>query len=147
MVVDAGPNDQYTVKVDGSGRVTVRNRRFLRKFEPASMVIQASPSSAPPFTADKDPNQNHWSPLISDHAESQDRSNEPRDSPVIPSQSEEVPLDPTQYTEPATSPPQESGTKLPTALKRLLSHNKEGHREKILTPEEGGRKLRSNVNT
>jgi len=30
MVVDVGPYRQYTIRLDGSGRVTVRNRRFLR---------------------------------------------------------------------------------------------------------------------
>ena len=27
-------NQQYSVKMDGSGRVTLRNRKFLRKIEP-----------------------------------------------------------------------------------------------------------------
>ena len=27
-------NQQYTVKMDGSGRVTLRNRRFLRRIQP-----------------------------------------------------------------------------------------------------------------
>ena len=31
MVVEVKGNDQYTVRVDGSGRMTVRNRRFLKK--------------------------------------------------------------------------------------------------------------------
>ena len=30
-VVETHPHDQYTVKVDGSGRLTLRNRQFLRK--------------------------------------------------------------------------------------------------------------------
>lgn len=38
-VVVLGNNDQYHVKVDGSGRLTVRNRRFLRKFTPASLTL------------------------------------------------------------------------------------------------------------
>ena len=33
-VVEVKQHDQYQVKVDGSGRVTLRNRRFLRKFTP-----------------------------------------------------------------------------------------------------------------
>ena len=33
-VVESLGNQQYTVKMDGSGRVTLRNRRFLRKIEP-----------------------------------------------------------------------------------------------------------------
>lgn len=33
-VVEVRQHDQYVIKVDGSGRVTLRNRRFLRKFSP-----------------------------------------------------------------------------------------------------------------
>ena len=34
LVVEVRQHDQYIVRVDGSGRVTLRNRRFLRKYEP-----------------------------------------------------------------------------------------------------------------
>jgi len=34
VVVEVRQFDQYVVRVDGSGRVTLRNRRFLRKYEP-----------------------------------------------------------------------------------------------------------------
>ena len=34
MVVEKMMNDQYRIKTDGSGRVTLRNRRFLRPFTP-----------------------------------------------------------------------------------------------------------------
>ena len=30
-IVETHANDQYTIKVDGSGRLTLRNRQFLRK--------------------------------------------------------------------------------------------------------------------
>lgn len=33
VIVEVRANDQYTVKVDGSGRLTLRNRRFLRKYD------------------------------------------------------------------------------------------------------------------
>ena len=38
-VVELGNYDQYWVKVNGSGRLTLRNRRFLRKFVPPSLTI------------------------------------------------------------------------------------------------------------
>ena len=38
-VVELGNYDQYWVNVDGSGRLTLRNRRFLRKFVPPSLTI------------------------------------------------------------------------------------------------------------
>jgi len=33
-VLEVRPYDQYSIKMDGSGRITVRNRKFLRKFTP-----------------------------------------------------------------------------------------------------------------
>ena len=34
IVVESLGNQQYTVRMDGSGRVSLRNRKFLRKIEP-----------------------------------------------------------------------------------------------------------------
>ena len=39
-VVDVQGHDQYLIKVDGSGRLTVRNRRFLRRYTAASPTIR-----------------------------------------------------------------------------------------------------------
>ncbi|KAK5887229.1 hypothetical protein CesoFtcFv8_015851 [Champsocephalus esox] len=36
IVVESPGHDQYRVKVDGSGRLTLRNRRFLRAYTPAT---------------------------------------------------------------------------------------------------------------
>ena len=33
LVIEVKQFDQYAVKVDGSGRVTLRNRKFLRKYD------------------------------------------------------------------------------------------------------------------
>ena len=33
-IADVRQHDQYTIKIDGSGRITFRNRTFLRKFSP-----------------------------------------------------------------------------------------------------------------
>ena len=38
MVIEVRQFDQYVVKVDGSGRVTIRNRKFLRKYVPFQPV-------------------------------------------------------------------------------------------------------------
>ena len=37
-ILQVGEHDQYVVRVDGSNRTTLRNRRFLRKFEPFHAV-------------------------------------------------------------------------------------------------------------
>ena len=41
MVIEVRQHDQYVVKVDGSGRMTTRNRKFLRKYLP---VVPTKPS-------------------------------------------------------------------------------------------------------
>ena len=38
-IVEVGDNDQYLVRVHGTGRVTLRNRRFLRKLQPTSQIF------------------------------------------------------------------------------------------------------------
>ena len=46
-VVETNDFDSYTLKVDGTGRVTRRNRKYLRQFQPASPNIRtASPLSS-----------------------------------------------------------------------------------------------------
>ena len=46
-IVDTLGHDSYLVKIDGSGRLSKRNRRFLRRFTSPSMTIQA-PLNVPP---------------------------------------------------------------------------------------------------
>jgi len=66
-IIEVKQFDQYGVKVDGSGRVTLHNRKFLRRFIP---VMPRIPSFHPPssFTQIPYPSQNftiHPSPLPS----------------------------------------------------------------------------------
>ena len=58
--MEALDHDQYWVKVDGSGRLTLRNRRFLRAFTPATPAFEfrATPdpfTSETPFTTPPQP--------------------------------------------------------------------------------------------
>ena len=56
-ILELKGHDQYLVKVDGTGRTTLRNRKFLRKFSPipkfsnsplpASDIVYRSPSTPP----------------------------------------------------------------------------------------------------
>ena len=43
MVIEASPYDQYKVKMDGSGRVSARNRRFLKQITPYTAVAPPLP--------------------------------------------------------------------------------------------------------
>ncbi len=68
VVVEVKQFDQYVIRVDGSGRATLRNRQFLRKYTPAidktviTPSVQHTPtgfyaptSSAPPESATNTP--------------------------------------------------------------------------------------------
>ena len=43
MVIEASPFDQYKVKMDGSGRVSIRNRKFLKQITPYTAVASPLP--------------------------------------------------------------------------------------------------------
>ena len=49
LVVEVLPNRQYRIRVDGSGRVTLRNRRFMKKIlMPRSQIIPSADTSCLP---------------------------------------------------------------------------------------------------
>ena len=77
-VVESLGHDGYNVKVDGSGRVTKRNRRYLRKFIPATIGIDHTVQLPRPTTMGKSP-----TPSVTTSAPS-DR-NASFDTPVVPS--------------------------------------------------------------
>ena len=62
-VVEAPGHDQYRVKVDGSGRLTLRNRRFLRAYTPATPSTKLPLAEPPPPTSSTD-QQNSTSHLF-----------------------------------------------------------------------------------
>ena len=47
IVVESLGNDQYKIKVDGSGRLTLRNRRFLRAYTRVTPSIEHQPVTLP----------------------------------------------------------------------------------------------------
>jgi hypothetical protein len=53
IVVEVRQFDQYVIRVDGSGRVTLRNRRFLRKYLP---VVERAPVLMAPNPTPTGPN-------------------------------------------------------------------------------------------
>ena len=46
VVVESLAHDQYRVRIDGSGRLTLRNRRFLRSYTPVATCAQRPPLSS-----------------------------------------------------------------------------------------------------
>ena len=55
VVVESTGHDQYRVKIDGSGRLTLRNRRFLRAYTPAPSSIPRPQVTAPAPTTSHAP--------------------------------------------------------------------------------------------
>ena len=113
-MVEALPFDQYLIKVDGSGRVTRRNRRFLKRFEPATTEI------APPIPTEA------MEPVFLDVHQ-----------PGAPTLPVEVPQ-PVDRAAEVQQSPKVTEKKPPLMLRRLASHNKPGLKEDPL-PETAGR--------
>ncbi|XP_071059806.1 uncharacterized protein [Pseudochaenichthys georgianus] len=57
IVVESPGHDQYRIRVDGSGRLTLRNRRFLRAYTPATPCAREQPAAPlpPPAALDHQP--------------------------------------------------------------------------------------------
>ena len=51
IVTEVHPNRQYSILLDGSRRVTLRNRRFIRKISPEARRMQGNKYSMPTVTA------------------------------------------------------------------------------------------------
>ena len=45
-VVETLPHQQYKVRMDGSGDISLRNRRFLRRITPIQTVIASTPGTS-----------------------------------------------------------------------------------------------------
>ena len=149
-VVEVRDHDQYVVKVDGSGRLTKRNRRFLRAFSPASATLrEAAPLSGTPtgpttgVPCDK-------SLPGTDEGTCESEAGAPVSvvpEPVgdqTPDGTDDVPQ--ADLVEPlpieAHSPPRSEPVKVPAMLRRLLPCNSSGRNEAIVAPENGGRRSR-----
>lgn len=142
IVIEVRQFHQYVIRVDGSGRVTLRNRRFLRKYTPAverrpivSLPLLprlpandlppappppgASPSAVPVPTTTQHEHPGTPPILIPESAPPTPLS--PTPSPLITTP---PPPAPAQATAPATPP-----NKLSRMLARLQPHNAPGNKE------------------
>ena len=54
LVVEALPHQQYRVKVHGSGRITLRNRQYLRKISPIQSTFSTTPTPLLPTSQTQD---------------------------------------------------------------------------------------------
>lgn len=139
VIVECKPHDQYVVKIDGSGRLTNRNRRFLRHFEPASMVVQRAPprdmSSGPPSspaTQEIPPPEYHQPALPADPNNQVPDDLDPPNTDI-----------PTDHQRITFDEDANGNSRVPLALRRLGPHNKQGLLEEQDPPSLCSRRLRS----
>ncbi|KAK6184631.1 hypothetical protein SNE40_007066 [Patella caerulea] len=151
LVIEVRQFHQYVVRVDGTGRVTLRNRQHLRKFTPFLSKPADLPLKAVELECPKSPSLTH------EHI--QHPKLLPAPSPMeftIPDARKQPDLPPPQQTlDPAVdaTPPVQAvkprlstpinqdtgGPKIPRALARLQPHNTAGDKE-LLPPRRAGRK-------
>ena len=144
-VVECKPHHQYVVKVDGSGRTTLRNRRHLRKFTPfmsadhkfnSQYFSHPTEAEIPPIQQPRDteslpvpaitPPEAEDPPQPTTSVSQPEELNAPENTdPLIDS----IPSDINNAPTPPAEIEKTSGNKLPLALRRLLPHNKAGRRE------------------
>ena len=117
VVVETKPNDQYVIRVSGSGRLTLRNRRFLRKFTPHESIISQTPASKQNWDSALQPNTSE--PIQPSPTNTTKVAAETRPpvtaTPVLPSSVSDA----TTVVEPARSPQDESPRILAQEPRRL----------------------------
>ena len=116
-IISSLPDRQYRIRVNGSGRITLRNGRFLRKCE-----LKPAPTPIPSTTI---PSSNTTFQHL----------------PLSPCNSTYTAIKPQQQTSHIT--PRLRSSRIPRALSRLLPHNKPGLKERHTShttrPTRGGR--------
>lgn len=155
-VVKVGDHDQYHIKVDGSRRVTIRNRQFLKKFTPYSTSIRTEPAWDHDQSSNLRAPSDGYGPLIPYRPVSEEPGSFPTVSRVIPKRSpvseaadapdieDLIPAETTSdaimgtntpssenFGNPSTSQPKTTRRE-PLCLRRLRPHNKPGLKESPL---------------
>ena len=172
IIVEVRQYDQYIVRIDGSGRVTLRNRKFLRKYipviprhplmsRPGPTVIQQPPVNIPPPAEPAKPQ--HTVPTTPPKQETRIYTRSQSTIPSTPKLVSTPPANPgpspapTQTPEGVISPnsiPSDEAVipstpvsttskRMPLALKQLQSYNAPGASEETLQPVPGRRSTRS----
>ena len=138
-VVEVRQFDQYVVRVDGSGRVTLRNRKFLRKYVPVYPSALPSddlknlipqPSYKPSYKSDDQPTTTTLLPPSDTHS----------DAPKLPTQPETISHQPPSSHNDHTPEPQQST--MPLMLSRLQTHNNPGLSDQPIQTEQTDSPLR-----
>ena len=142
IIIEVRQFDQYVVRVDGSGRITLRNRKFLRLYHP---VITRAPLATLPTPTTTVARSQHSAPVTPKMASStagqnptpeteqpytpplqEPPSNSPTDEIIVPPEQLDIPMAPAG--DPEETPPIKTA-RLPRALRALQPHNKLGLKE------------------
>ena len=159
MVVEVRQFDQYVVRVDGSGRTTLRNRKFLRTYMPVipRTPILMAPGHTPMLPTPSSTCTERFTPTASLPKTPPQPSfsvQPPSDIPCRPTANPQSPatpvsspllqlpprsnLEPTNQTLPTTPKAAHSNTNftgVPRALRALMPHNAPGLKEQTTPPQ------------
>ena len=146
IITEVNPHDQYTIKIDGSGRLTTRNRKFLRQFQPAVMNIQPSAPPMPNNMYNSTPESCPYTPESSfDRILNESDLHINQDQPnQLENLGDNINSPEAQtWVKSKETDKERDSVKLPTACKRLMNYNKEGLKEDNMLPHVEGRRLRN----
>ena len=160
-IVEKGQHNQYIIKMDGSGRLTKRNRRFIRSFNPASSTIETVPPS-PTHGLDLNPTKvsyqyyGQYQEPPKDNLNGEYETETNIDTPISPLEPPVVDCTAESTNEEVSAPPatiqpepiEQSNEvqKIPFILRRLLPHNFSGLSEGNTNTENSGRRSRRQRN-
>ncbi len=140
VVIEVLPFKQYKVKLDGTGRVTLRNRKHLRKFlsffKPSRPFLQVphTPSCEDPMPPQAEnqakDRQGPKKPevIINEEPENEHDAIAPQ-ADVLDREPSITPADRTSHEVEPVSSQQTKQQKIPLMLRRLLPHNSSGRLE------------------
>ena len=131
------PYDKYEIVVDGSRRLTTRNRRFLKLYTPVSEgTVVMYPEDGVRGDRDTDVDLSRQFSNDDDVCPDQNMVLEPdpidEETTDVPGSSGVVP-EATESAE-AMSPPSSNPKKVPLALRRLREHNQDGVKQLMRNP-------------
>ena len=136
VVVEIKDHHQYVVKVDGSGRLTLRNRQFLRRYQPPSRTTLSSEFAFPATSVTKTTEckngmdnvllPHNESPFNNDSNPHMSQSDDTAIQPIVPAASTGDLPTASSVLDKTSSPVQPVKQKTKHLLSRLADYNKPG---------------------
>ena len=140
IVIEVRQFDQYVVRVDGSGRITLRNRKFLRLYHPVIARALLATLPTPTTTVAKSEHSVPAKPKMAFNSAGLkptpekerpdtpplEEPSSPTDEIIVPPEQPDSPMAPAGYAE--GTPPLKTA-RLPRSLRALQPHNKPGLKE------------------